>query len=290
MATYRDVLVIAPDVGLPDVEAEARGLSEALHPVSLRNGVTVRDVTERIAHQPWDVIWFACHGSAQGVQLTDGLLDTATLVSLVRAAGAQLVVLNTCESDMVGIYIWALTGAAVICTLASVPDKAAYVTGRLLADGLGRGLSIEDAFKRSRPGDMGQAARYRMWDGNETERAQDTDALRAATVQAMAAVMQPMAQQVESMRAEVQPVAQQVEALRGELQAVRGLVSVKRVTLQQRLLWLVGIVLLLAPFLTADTLYARHFFLPWWLGLSAALAFVGVGIWLLMQGNGMLRS
>ncbi len=63
MAVYRNVLVVAPDAGLPDVEAEVRALSDALRPVTLRNGVTVRDVTERITRQSWDIIWFACHGT-----------------------------------------------------------------------------------------------------------------------------------------------------------------------------------------------------------------------------------
>jgi len=275
MAVYRDVLVVAPDAGLPNVEAEVRALSDALHPVSLRNGVTVRDVTERITRQSWDVIWFACHGTTEGVQLTDGILDTATLVSLVRTSGAKLVVLNTCESDMVGIYLWALTGAAVVATLSAIPDKAAYVAGALLADGLRRGLSIDDAFNRSKPGDMGQATRYRLWDGDEPERTENADAIAAATVRAMAAVQQPLAVRVEALDASVQSLSVMIANRRA-------------VTRDMRTAYIAGIVLLLSPFLIADALYAQHVLFPWWIYLTVAFSLMSMGIWLLMRGNGML--
>ena len=276
MAVYRNVLVVAPDAGLPDVEAEVRALSDALHPVSLRNGVTVRDETERITRQSWDIIWFACHGTTEGVQLTDGILDTATLVSLVRASGARLVVLNTCESDMVGIYLWALTGAAVVATLSAIPDKAAYVAGALLADGLGRGMSIDDAFNRSKPGDMGQATRYRLWDGDEPERTENADAIAAATVRAMAAVQQPL--------------VAQVQAIDGSLKHMETVLASRRVvTRTMRIAYVVGAVLIFAPFMAADVGFAQGYMLPWWLGLPVAMGFVVVGVWLLMRGNGMLQ-
>lgn len=284
MAMYRNVLLVAPDAALADVEAEARGLGDALRPVALRNGVTVRDVTDRIASRSWDVIWFACHGSASGIELTDGPLDTATLVPLVRASGAKLIVLNTCASDMIGIYLWAQTGAAVICTITDVPDKAAYVTGRLLADALGRGMEIDEAFNRSRPGDMAQSTRYRLWIGQVGEQTADTDALRAATVQAMAVVVQPLAQSVEQARAAV-------EALHSELQEVRGMVQVQQHrSRRQRLLWLAGVALIFTPFLVADTLYAQQILLPWWVGLPVAIILLVVGLWMSGIGNGTLRG
>ena len=39
-----------------------RAVSTALHPVSLRNGVSVRDVTDLLTRQSWDIVWLRVMG------------------------------------------------------------------------------------------------------------------------------------------------------------------------------------------------------------------------------------
>lgn len=244
MTNYDNVLVVAPATnGLSDVENELRGLTESLRPVVLRNGVTVRDVTEAASRKAWDILWFACHGTTEGVELTDGILETSTLVSLVKGAGVRLVVLNTCESDMIGIYVWALTGAAVICTISQVPDRTAYVTGRLLGESLGRGLSIREAYERSSPGDIGQSSRYRLW---ETHAADDPDTAIAGTVKAISAVVLPISTKLDSL----------LEEVRNE--GKRPFPGLPR-------FWVLAIAVMIysIPFIVADTTSSAGIHVPW---------------------------
>ena len=230
---YHNVLLIAPGTGLEYAEAEVRGVSAALRPDALRNGVTVRDVTERITMHAWDVVWFACHGSRDGVELSPGeTLPTAILIQLVRSANVRLVVLNTCESEQIGAWIFMQTGAAVICTIGSVGDKAAYVTGRLLSESLSQGMAVEEAFARSRPGDVAQAQLYRLFSHGYTP-GQDI----ARWMELLVLALQPVQSQIDDVQKKLESIEKQAASERKEHRAI---------TPVRRWAWTMGFLLFIA--------------------------------------------
>lgn len=151
MSTQR-VLLVAPDVGLPKAADEARAISLALNCTSLIGTVTRRDVLDALPAKQWDIIWFATHGSVDGIMLSDGTIGASDLAALVRNTPVSLVVLNTCESRLIGLDIHYELDVDVIATVAEVDDATAYQTGVLLARNLALGMSNRDAFERSRPG------------------------------------------------------------------------------------------------------------------------------------------
>jgi hypothetical protein len=210
---YANVALIAPGLGLENVEAEVRAVSTALHPVSLRNGVSVRDVTDLLTRQSWDIVWFACHGGRDGVMLSgEQMLDTSTLIQLVRNSGAQLVVFNTCESEPVGLFVHYSADVSVISTIAAVGDQTAYVTGALLARNLAAGLDIRTAYARSKPGEVALAQVYRLFDRDYSPSDQTAQLLELMTL-----VMQPIQRQLDALddrldRMENKPV--KVDAIR----------------------------------------------------------------------------
>lgn len=162
------VAIVAPDSDVQSVAQEVRAVTRALPSTPLVGTVTVLDVMHLLSSgQTWDILWFAAHGTADGVQVSDGLVPTATLITLVRNSGAALVVLNTCESEQVAMYLHMQTGVSVICTIASVGDRTALITGTLLASNLADGLSVTAAFERSKPGDVGLSQRYRLFAGDQ---------------------------------------------------------------------------------------------------------------------------
>jgi hypothetical protein len=204
---WRNVALIAPDSNLASVEAEVRDIGVALHPVPLRNGVTVQDVTRLLTSQAWDVVWFACHGNRDGVILGNGqTLSTSTLIQLVRNSGARLVVLNTCESEQVAAWIYMQTDTAVICTIADVGDDMAYTTGSLLARNLSQGMSVEEAFGRSKPGDVGDSQRYRLFSRTYTPGQEVTKLMEMITL-----ANQPMRDDMRELRAEVTAIKARLE-------------------------------------------------------------------------------
>lgn len=158
------VALIAPALDLDSASLEVRAITSALPTSPLIGVVTVMDVMQLITRQSWDVLWFATHGTAQGVQLSDGILTISMLIQLVRNSDADLVVLNTCESETAALFLSTQTRAAVICTVAPVGDGSAFVTGSLLAANLAAGMPVRDAFERSRPGDVGLSQRYRLFE------------------------------------------------------------------------------------------------------------------------------
>jgi hypothetical protein len=230
---YRNVLLIAPGTGLAYAESEMRGVSSALRPDALRNGVTVRDVTERMAVHTWDVVWFACHGSRDGVELSAGeTLPTAMLIQLVRSANVRLVVLNTCESEQIGAWIHMQTDAAVICTIGSVGDKSAYVTGRLLAESLAQGLGVEEAFARSRPGDVAQAQLYRLFSSAYTP-GQDI----ARWMEFMTLAIQPLRDQIDDMQRAIASMQKQLTEIEQ---------NANQITPAKRWAWIMAFILFVA--------------------------------------------
>lgn len=166
-----NVLLIAPESGLPAVGDEVRAVSVALRPVILNGTVTRRDVLEALRGHQWDIIWFATHGDTVGIQLSDGHISVGDLTAVVRASGAWLVVLNTCSSRLVGLELHYELGVSVITTLAEIGDATAYQTGALLAEALAETKNVVAAFSASKPG---QSQNYLLFHGSDRDEASET--------------------------------------------------------------------------------------------------------------------
>lgn len=151
-----NVLLVSPEFGLQEAANEVRQVSMALHAVVLNGTVTRKDLVDALDAlrdgKKWDVIWFATHGDAKGVKLSDSMINIADLTAIVRNSGAYLVVLNSCSSRYVGLELHYELGVDVITTEADASDISAFQTGTFLARHLASGLSVMDAFDRSRPG------------------------------------------------------------------------------------------------------------------------------------------
>lgn len=155
-----NVLLIAPDLGLPAALDEVRAVSAALRPVVLTGKVTRKDLLDALRGHTWDTLWFATHGDEHGIMLSDGAVSVSDLTAVVRSSGASLVVLNSCSSRLIGLELYFELGCSVITTQTSVDDLSAYQTGTLLARYLGMGMSAVDAFAESKPG---QGANYLLF-------------------------------------------------------------------------------------------------------------------------------
>lgn len=152
------VLVVAPESDLDHARDEVEEVVRALGAVALMGEVTTRLLLLHFAPvngrpRRWDVLWFAAHGSGEGVSLSNGeLLTTARLIQDARNCGARLVVLNSCDSEDVALRLHHELRIDVICTVTEVPDLDAYRTGTYLAQRLAEGMSVRDAYERAQPG------------------------------------------------------------------------------------------------------------------------------------------
>lgn len=170
-----NVLLVAPDVGLPGAVQEVRVVSMALHPVILNGQVTRRDVLDALASHVWDVVWFATHGDENGIVLSDGAVSISDLTAIMRNSGAHLAVLNSCSSRYVGMEMWYELGIDVITTETAADDLSAFQVGALLARNLATGMSVEQAYERSKPG---QDSTYRLFSSKEQGEAEQVRLIR----------------------------------------------------------------------------------------------------------------
>lgn len=146
------VLLVAPRQSLPAVDEEIQNvLRSGLQVTPLLGEVKLPELMREIRAGQYDVLWFATHGSAEGVQLTDQMLTADELVPLVRDKFG-LVVLNTCSSLSVAQLLQEDANVAVICTLLDVADRQAYVTGSQFAAHLHETGDITTAYRASKPG------------------------------------------------------------------------------------------------------------------------------------------
>ena len=150
-------LLIAPDSGLENVSSEIRSISASLQATVLSDVVSRKDVIDAIGDKEWDIVWFATHGDVVGIELSDGILEISSLISIVRNTSASLLVLNTCSGKAIGLELNHELGIDVICVEGEVGDYEAYQFGRFLAQNIKSGLSFRMAFDRARPG---QDSRY----------------------------------------------------------------------------------------------------------------------------------
>jgi hypothetical protein len=146
------VLLVAPRTNLLLADEEVQDITRSGLTVSLLIGnVTRSELLRDIKAGSFDVLWFATHGNAEGIQLSDGMLAAHDLVPLIRER-FRLVILNTCSSLLTAQQIQEDANVGVICTMTDVPDTQAYQMGSLLASHLAAGKTIQDAYRLSKRG------------------------------------------------------------------------------------------------------------------------------------------
>lgn len=155
------ILLVAPKNSqlpvLPWVDAEIQAIVNSGLSVQLERDVNERLLSELLGRKSWDIVWFASHGTSAGVALSDGIISTEALASMLRSVNVKYVVLNTCESVHVAAAISEEADCDVICTISpSIDDKQAWLTASNMARRLAAGDSVFDAFKRSRPTQPGK--------------------------------------------------------------------------------------------------------------------------------------
>ena len=149
-----NILLIAPThADLPDVGIEV-GTIASQHRVELLQGDDAREtvIARILRNQRFDVIWWATHGTKDGLLLTDGWLSLDGVAQYVRNSKARLCVVNTCESMEIAQTVVEESDADAICTVSEVPDRTAMRTGVLLSSALARHRNPYDAYLEARPG------------------------------------------------------------------------------------------------------------------------------------------
>ena len=141
---------------MPWVNDEIQSIVNSGLSVRIERNVNERLLVELLSKPIYDIVWFASYGSSDGVFLSDGIVTTDALASILKGAGVHYVVLNTCESVHIAATISEETGADVICTISQVEDKTAWRTATKFANNLAQGLSVYDAFLNARPTQSGK--------------------------------------------------------------------------------------------------------------------------------------
>ena len=151
------VLLIVPDLGLdlaPEVDTfDVYGYS-VLH---VEGDVTRERIMQRIQKREFDIIHYAGHSGADGIQLSDTkdgkrvIMDAAALVQLARAVKARLVFLNGCTSIDIGQFLIDEHVPYVICTMSGIDNVMARETSQLFYASLAETNDIRTAFDLSKP-------------------------------------------------------------------------------------------------------------------------------------------
>jgi hypothetical protein len=151
MPPYR-TLMVAPPSDLAMAANEVQQVVNILGAKLLQgDDADIHGILNMVA-TPFDIVWFAAHGSAEGVYLKDGILNTSEITTLVRSSGAQLVVMNTCSSRNVALGIYDELKIPLVCTIAEVPDRTAFITGTIFARKIAEGMEFREAYEAAKPG------------------------------------------------------------------------------------------------------------------------------------------
>lgn len=185
MASAYRVLVVAPKTDLPLAPDEVMQVVNTLGAKILQGHEATIHGFLSIIRDPFDIVWFATHGDEKGVYLSDGILESSEITTLVRACGASLCVLNTCASRSVALTIYDELQIPLVCTLKKIPDRTAFITGTLFARNIANGLDFREAYKLAVPGQNStytylpqeEAAMPPSYPRNRQELPDDTDSL-----------------------------------------------------------------------------------------------------------------
>lgn len=148
----QEILMVAPEhPDLPSVASELAAVSNQHHTVRVTGMVRDIDVANAVQEGPYGILWFATHGTDKGIILSTELLSAQAVGQYVRASGAKLCILNTCDSEQVALSLIATGGADMICTIGPIDDHDAARMAILLAGELTRHSDPYEAYLRVRP-------------------------------------------------------------------------------------------------------------------------------------------
>lgn len=134
------VLIVAPsNAGLAST-VEIDSIAPAHDTDIVSDNVTQVRLMQRVARQKYDIVHFLTHGSAAGVQLSDGIMAPEDIARLAKHTRARLIFLNACSSTRPGQYLVDVGIPAVIAHNRDVPDNeaiqvAAYFYNELATNG-----------------------------------------------------------------------------------------------------------------------------------------------------------
>ena len=151
------ILIVAPNLpDLANVPDEAASLSNRFDSVLLQGTVTRDRVISAIeAEGRFEGIWFATHGGATGVLLSNGeTLGAYDIASIANTAGCEWVVLNTCDSRLLVSAIQTLSNVDIVATeTEQIADPAASQFARLAAvEYMQNGGNLKQAVRVVAPG------------------------------------------------------------------------------------------------------------------------------------------
>ena len=150
------VLIVAPTMpDLPSVADEVAGLSNRVPSILLQGTVTRERIISAIEKEGrFEGFWFATHGIADGVMLSDGaMLSAYSISSMLNTADCEWVVFNTCGSHGLVSAIQLRSRVDVVATEAdSIADTGAWEFGRLLAVEFSQTGNMRQAVSRVAPG------------------------------------------------------------------------------------------------------------------------------------------
>lgn len=163
LADLHPVLLIAPDTGYDWQEGTVRNLSVNMRPVIVAGHVTYADAQRSLREGQWGCVTFLGHGTKEGIIVQPAsksaepgtmagmtLLSRDALPGLIRLSRAKLVILATCQSVEIGLWIAEQANVTVICTVGAIGMREAYETLATFAGLLAQGLTVDDAFAAAR--------------------------------------------------------------------------------------------------------------------------------------------
>lgn len=278
------VLVIAPESGLPNADAETQRIINALRPDVMLGRVTVSDVLDKIQGGTFDIVWFLGHSSTDGLELSDGILSPSHLAQILRQSPPSLVVLNSCSSLRTAMCVHDDVQAAVICTVLDVPDVDAYITGASLANALAQGLDVSTAYQVSRPSANRQ---YILLNGsvrlNGANELDDLKRLVARTAADLHGEIAGMARTTAEMQRQLAAIQQEQERVRSELTAQPDRFAAA-LTRRRAIAWGGGFVLFLLSYGIIE--FREVLDVPMWVAIGMSLFVAGVAAWLFVYGIG----
>ena len=277
-------LLIAPETDLPNADGETQRIVNALHPDVLLGTVTVSNVLDCVQGGAFDIVWFLGHSSADGLQLSDGVLSPAHLAQILRQSPPSLVVLNSCSSLHTAMRVHDDVQAAVICTVLDIPDIDAYITGASLANALAQGLDVSTAYQVSRPSANRQ---YILLNGsvrlNGVNELDDLKRLVARTAADLHGEIAGMARTTAEMQRQLAAIQQEQARVRAELQAQPDRYAAT-LTRGRAASWAGGFGLFLLAYAVLE--FREAIGVPVWVAVCMSLFVAGVAFWLFFYGLG----
>lgn len=148
------ILLIAPNTPGLSWDREIATITSLVPATVLTGNVTTRQIGEAILREHYDILHFVAHACADGIELSNEIMDCMDVAKIARQGRVRIIFLNACDTVLCGQHAVDAGVHIAICYRVDIMDSSAWEVANVFYSTLALdNKAVEDAYQAAKPSD-----------------------------------------------------------------------------------------------------------------------------------------